>query len=123
MNVDIFSETQRLALLDLMVLAMYADSNLTLAEASCVQRLLALMGHATDYDRQKQFDAAITRVRRRAGNAAANTAYAAELAGEFITSEARGKVCDLLGELMSSDHQVAPTEALFLKQLKQQFQN
>lgn len=123
MNIDLFSDAQRLALLDLMVLAMYADSNLTLAETSCVQRLLTLMGQTTDYDRQKQFDAAITRVRRRAGNAAANTVYAAELAAEFKSSEARGKVCDLISELMASDHQVAPAEAHFLKQLKQQFQS
>ena len=122
MNLDGFSGEQRQALLDLMVLAMYADSNLTLAETSCVQRLLASMGFATDYDRQKQFDAAITRVRRRAGSAAANLPYADEMARCFTTPEERQQVSSLLGELMASDHQAAPAETRFMEQIRQRFQ-
>jgi uncharacterized tellurite resistance protein B-like protein len=123
MNIDSFSETQRQGLLDLIVLAMYTDGNLALAEASCVERLLAAMGFATAYDRQKQFDASVTRVRQHSSSVAATASYAAELTKHFTTPDQRSQVCAQIGELMSSDNQVSAAETRFLNQVRQGFQS
>ena len=109
-------------LLDLIVLAMYTDGNLALAEASCVERLLAAMGFATAYDRQRQFDASVTRVRQHSGSTAGGSGYVAELTRHFTTPEQRSQVCALLGELVSSDKQVSAAETRFLNQVRQEFQ-
>ena len=58
------SEGQKQALMDLLVLGMYADHNLSSAEDACVQRLLAQFKFPSEYDRQQFSDAAFTRASR-----------------------------------------------------------
>ena len=48
---------------------MYMDGNLAMAEEARVQDLLAAMGFATDYDRNRQFDESVTRIRRQCADA------------------------------------------------------
>ena len=50
MNVQVFNEAQQQALLDLLVLAMYADGHLGSAEDDRVRRLLAAQGQTAEYD-------------------------------------------------------------------------
>ena len=64
MNIKDFTEPQMQALLDLAMLAMYADGHLASAEDERVHRLLRAMGFATDYDCDKHYDASIARVSR-----------------------------------------------------------
>ena len=58
-----FSTAQQRALLDLLVLAMYADGHLTTIEDEQLQKLLTAFGHTEEFDRQREFDAAVTRMR------------------------------------------------------------
>ena len=65
MNLADFNDAQRQALLDLTMLAMYADGILAAVEDEQVGRLLTALGCDTDYDRAKQYDASDSRGRAR----------------------------------------------------------
>src|SRR5687768_5260813 len=95
MNLNDFTEAQRQALLDLAMLAMYADGHLAAAEDERIQRLLTAMGFSTDYDRGKHFDASVSRVSRHSATAAAARAHAESLAKTFATREQRRRVHDI----------------------------
>ncbi|MDB6023243.1 MAG: hypothetical protein JWQ04_3100 [Pedosphaera sp.] len=81
LNLAGFTPQQNQALLDLLVLAMYMDGNLAQVEEARVQQLLAAMGFASDYDRNREFDASVTRVRRKSQTAAAVKTLTAALTG------------------------------------------
>jgi uncharacterized tellurite resistance protein B-like protein len=119
MNLNDFSEPQRQALLDLALLAMYADGHLASVEDERVQTLLIAMGFATDYDRGRHHDASVTRVSRHTGTAEAARAHATALAQSFTTREQRQKVQDILEDLVKSDNTVAPQETSFLALLRE----
>ena len=79
-----------------------------------VHRLLDGLGYGTEYDRDKQYDAAISRVSRKSLTAEAAKQHAVKLAEVFTTPEQRLKVHDLLGELVTSDSRVSLQEGEFL---------
>jgi uncharacterized tellurite resistance protein B-like protein len=116
-----FSATQRQALLDLLVLAMYVDGHLTLAEDARLKRLLTAMGCETDYDRNRLADAAVTRVRQHSLTAQAAREHALELSRHFIITEHRRQVCDWLDDLLASDGRVDPQEGQFISVIKELF--
>lgn len=122
MNFTEFTEPQRQALLDLMVLGMYADSRLTSAEDERVHRLLATMGFESEYDRDKQLDASITRIRQHAQTLELARAHATLLSQNFTTSEQRREVYKLLDDLMASDNQIVPQESQILAVVKEVFE-
>jgi hypothetical protein len=122
MNIHEFSEQQQQALLDLAVLAMYADGHLAAVEDVSVQRLLAAMGHNTDFDRNKQFDAAVARLRRHTESVEAARTHATTLAHGFTTQAARQQAFDTLNGLVASDNQVAPQENSYLAVVRAAFQ-
>ena len=122
MNITDFTEQQRQALLDLLVLAMYADGHLASAEDARVQRLLTAMGFEPGYDHQRQFDAAVTRVRQHSQTAEAARAHATELARSFTTREHQRRVYDLLDDLMESDSRISAEESRFLSVVREIFQ-
>ncbi|EEF63302.1 hypothetical protein [Pedosphaera parvula] len=64
MDITDFTAGQRQALLDLVVLTMYMDGNLASIEAARIQQILTAMGLDSPYDRDKEFDASVTRVSR-----------------------------------------------------------
>ena len=57
MEISRLTESQRRALLDLLILAMYADGHLDLGEDARLQRLLTSMGVDTEYDRDRELAA------------------------------------------------------------------
>jgi hypothetical protein len=122
-NLDLgdFSPQQNKALLDLFVLAMYMDGNLARVEAARVSQLLGAMGLASDYDRDREFDAAVTRIRRQPQTAEAGRITAAKLAKNFTTRGQQQGVYDLLGELTALDGSVSPEESRLLATLKEAF--
>lgn len=122
MNIYDFSEQQQQALLDLVVLAMYADGHLAAVEDANVQRLLAAMGHNTDFDRNKHYDAAVARLRRHTESVEAARTHATTLAKSFTTSATRQQAYDALNELVGSDNQVAPQEDSYLSVVRAAFQ-
>ena len=122
MNLKGFTEQECQGLLDLAVLAMYADGHLALVEDARVQRLLTAMGCDSDYDRDKHYDAAVSRVSRHSQTVEVARAHAATLAQVFTTREHRRQAYDVLSDLAASDNQVAPQEGSYLAVVRQAFQ-
>ena len=122
MNIKDLTEQQRQALLDLAMLAMYADGHLASAEDERVHRLLTTMGFGTGYDRGKQYDAAIARISPHSQTTAAAQAHTATLAESFATREQQRFVLEVLDDLLSSDSGVAPQESNYLAVVKEVFQ-
>jgi uncharacterized tellurite resistance protein B-like protein len=119
MNPSALTSVQQQALLDLAMLAMYADGHLASSEDARVLRLLTALGYNTDYDRGRLYDVAVTRVRQHLTTADAASSYARELAAAFPDAGQRRDVHDLLTEILSSDNRVAPQEATFLTTVRQ----
>jgi hypothetical protein len=113
-----FTEPQRKALLDLLILAMYADGHLASVEDARVDRLLTAMGYTDAYDRQQQCDASVTRVRQHADTAERIRAHGAALAKSFTTRGQCRTVYALLEELISSDTHIAAVESQFLEMIR-----
>jgi uncharacterized tellurite resistance protein B-like protein len=122
MDLADFSASQREALLDLAVLGMYADGHLAAAEDERVGRLLDGMGFATDYERARQYDAAVARVSRHSGKPEALQEKARSLAQSFTTAEQRRFVHNILRDLVASDGGISPAESQFLSAVRESLQ-
>ncbi len=120
-NLNDFTAPQRRAVLDLVILAMYADGRLTSVEDARVERLLTAMGYADAYDRQQQFDAAVTRVRKHAEKPDQARAHAAKLAATFTSREQRREIYKLLEEIVSSDAHITSEESQLLEVVRELF--
>jgi hypothetical protein len=118
-NLSEFNLPQRTALLDLAILAIYADSHLTVAEDERIHRLLAAMGSRDEHDAAVLYDAAVSRVSRVVANSQKAAEHALKLAQEFTTREQRQIVQEVLRDLIASDEKVAPQESVFLRKLRE----
>jgi hypothetical protein len=121
MNLSDFTIDQRQALLDLLILGMYADRNLASAEDACVQRLLASFNFLSDWERDAFSDAAFTRASGHTGSPEAMRAYVRELAPRFSTFEMRQGVYAKLNDLLTSDGRVTTEESQLLAAVKTAF--
>ena len=121
MNLADFTTDQRQALMDLLVLGMYADRNLASAEDACVQRLLASFNFLSDSERDAFSDAAFTRASRHTGSLEAIRSYVRQLAPRFSTFEMRRGVYTSLNELLTSDGRVTTEESQLLAAVKTAF--
>lgn len=119
MEISRLSDQQRQALLDLLILAMYADGRLDLVEDARLQRLLASMGVDTEYDRDRILDESITRLREHSKNSETARARAIQLAQYFTDAEQCRGVYQVLEQQMNSDNNVAPAERDFLSAMRQ----
>jgi Tellurite resistance protein TerB len=119
-NTDLTPE-QKQALMDLLVLGMYADRNLASAEDACVQKLLASLQFASDSERDRFADAAFTRTSRHTGSSQEIQAYVNALAPRFTSAELRQSVYDRLNELLTSDGRVTTEESQLLAAVKTAF--
>jgi uncharacterized tellurite resistance protein B-like protein len=122
MKIKDFSEHQKQALLDLVTLAMYADSHLAAVEDERVLRLLGAMGFDNDYDRSKRYDDAVSRVSRHSQTAESARAYALEQAQAFPTDQQRRLVAEALDDMVTSDSNVASSENSFLSIVRAVFE-
>lgn len=121
MDLADFSTDQRQALIDLLVLGMYADRNLAAAEEACVQKLLASFNFLSDSERDAFSDAAFTRASRHTGSPEAIRAYVNQLAPRFSTFEMRRGVYGKLNELLTSDGRVTTEESQLLAAVRTAF--
>ncbi|MEW6157909.1 MAG: tellurite resistance TerB family protein [Verrucomicrobiota bacterium] len=121
MDIKKLSLEQQQAVLDLMVLAMYSDGHLTSAEDERVTRLLQSMGHASEYERTRQYDAAVTRIRQQVQKPEDAQTHAARLSQRFSSREQRVGVYQLLEEILASDEGVTPPENSFLSTVRDAF--
>jgi len=122
MNISGFSEPQREAFLDLLVLGMYSDHKLTLAEDASVQSVLDGFRCESDYERNKYLDAATARVREKARTEDSARAYAVGLAQKFKSPEHQRTVYEMLERVLASDNAVSARESGLLSVVKEAFQ-
>lgn len=116
-----YTEVDRRALLDLLILAMYIDGHLAHVEDVRLRRILDTMGFATEFDRNREFDAAVTRVRPHVENRERARSYAADLAHRFGSVEERRFVLDALDEFMKCDSAISAEEMRLLALVKELF--
>ena len=123
MDVDLtgFSATQQQALLDLLILAMYADGHLTTFEDEQLQKLLASMGFVDEIDRQRTFDAAVTRIRPALQSIQKAKALALGLAEAFTVRSQQKQVFAAVEQIMTFDNHVSAWENTLLMELRMKF--
>jgi len=119
MEISRLTDSQRQALLDLLILAMYADGHLDLGEDARLERLLASMGVETEYDRGRLLDDSITRLRVYSQNPQLARTYAAQLARSFTDPEQCRGVYQLIEQQVNSDTSVVPAEHEFLSAMRE----
>jgi uncharacterized membrane protein YebE (DUF533 family) len=119
MEIARLTDEQRNALLDLLILAMYADGRLDLEEDARLNRLLTAMGFETEYDRDRELDDSITRLREYSQNPQVARARATQLAQSFTDLEQCRGVYQLVEQQVNSDNSVVPAEHEFLSAIRQ----
>jgi uncharacterized tellurite resistance protein B-like protein len=119
MEIARLTDQQRNALLDLLILAMYADGRLDLEEDARLDRLLTAMGFETEYDRDRQLDESITRLREYSQNPQVARTRATQLAQSFTDAEQRRGVYQLVEQQVNSDTSMVPAEHEFLSAIRQ----
>jgi len=122
MNTTGFTQEQKQALLDLLIIGMYADHNLASAEDARIDELLATFQFPSDYERQMFSDAAFTRVSRETASPATIRASVAELAKHFPSREIRRRAYDILDDLITSDSRVTSEESQLLSVTRELFE-
>jgi hypothetical protein len=122
MNIAGFTQEQKQALFDLLVVGMYADHNLTSAEDDRIQKVLDAFELPSDYERQRFSDAAFTRASRQAGSPEAIRAYVTQVAGHFQDRDIRRRAYDILDDLLTSDGRVTSEESQLLSATREVFQ-
>jgi nicotinamide mononucleotide adenylyltransferase len=123
MDIDLtdFSAAQQRALFELLVLAMYADGHLTTVEDEQLQKLLTAMGHSEEFDRQREFDAAVTRMRPFIRSIQKAKEQAVLLAEAFTTRSQQKQVYAAVQQIMISDKHVSSWEGTLLSELRLKF--
>jgi len=121
MNATGFTDSQKQALMDLLVVGMYADRNLAAAEDDCIQHRLARFEFLSDYERRQFIDASFTRASRHAASPEAVRAYVIQLAVAFPTADLRRSVYDTLDELLASDGRLTSEEGQLLVVVREAF--
>ena len=122
MNITGFTQEQKQALLDLLLIGMYADHNLASAEDQRIQQLLDTFQFPSEYEREKYSDAAFTRASRQSASPEAIRAYVSQIVGHFPNREIRQRAYGILDELLTSDSKVTSEESELLKATKDIFQ-
>ena len=120
MDIDVtdFSAVQQLALFDLLILAMYADGHLSTVEDELLQQLLAAMGYQEESDRQREFDAAVTRIRPFVPSIQKAKDQALLLASAFTVRGQQKKVYAAVQQIMTADKHVSSWESTLLSELR-----
>ena len=124
MDIDLtgFTVEQQQALFDLLILAMFADGHLSSAEDERLQQLLLAMGYKDEFERQREFDASVTRIRPSIQSIWLAKSYAIELAEAFTTRDQHKRVYAAVQQIMTSDDQhVSTWENTLLTELRLKF--
>jgi uncharacterized membrane protein YebE (DUF533 family) len=114
MEISRLTLQQQAALLEILILAMYADGRLDLDEDARLNRVLASMGLENEYDRDRVLDETITRLREYSTNPQNARAHAVLLAQLFKDPEQCRGLYQLIEQQVNSDNSVVPAEHEFL---------
>jgi hypothetical protein len=123
MDIDLtgFTAAQKQALFDLLILAMYADGHLTSFEDEQLQKLLAALGFTDEIDRQREFDAAVTRIRPALQSIYKAKELALGLADEFTARPQQKLVFAAVEKIMTFDNNISTWENTLLSELRMKF--
>jgi hypothetical protein len=123
MEIDLkeFSPDQQQALFDLLILAMYADGHLTSLEDEQLQHLLTTMGHSEESARQREYDAAVTRIRPMIQTIYLAKTHAIALADCFTSRPQQIKVLAAVYQIMNTDLHISSWESTLLSELRMKF--
>ena len=123
MDIDltVFSAAQQRALFDLLILAMYADGHLTTFEDEQLQKILGAMGFNDETDRQREFDAAVTRIRPNIQSIYKAKQLALGLASEFTLRSQQKQVFAAVEQIMTFDNNISTWENTLLSELRMKF--
>ena len=113
-----YTAAQQQALFELLILAMYADGHLTTVEEEQLQKLLTAMGYAEESDRQREFDATVTRVRPFIQSLQKAKERALALADAFSTRRQQQQVYAAVQQIMTFDQHVSTWETTLLSELR-----
>lgn len=113
MNTKGFSDEQKAALTDLLVLGMYQDRHVASAEDERIKTLLASFGLGSEYARQQFVDAAFARVNQHPQTTESVRSTIFDCAAKFKEAQ-RKQALDALAELLASDNKVTNEENRFL---------
>ena len=116
-----FTDQQKQALVDLLVLGMYADGNLDVIEDEKARRVLDSIAFSSDSARQYFLDASFARARKYNVTPDAARQYIAESAKHFPTPAMRREVYHLLEDSLSSDRTIADLEMRLLAVVAEEF--
>ena len=114
MNTKGFSDDQKAALLDLLILGMYQDGHIAAAEDDRVKLLASSFELGSDYARQQFIDASFGRVNRHQRTPEAIRSAVFESGSAFRDEKQRRQALDALAELLASDNRVTNEENRFL---------
>jgi hypothetical protein len=121
MNLTNFTDEQKQALLDLLIMGMYADSNLADVEDRKIEGVAATIKFSPESERKRFIDASITRARQHLGSPQSAHAFVADIAKHFPTPDIRQKAYADLEELLASDNKVVDKENQLLGVVKDEF--
>jgi hypothetical protein len=123
MDIDLtgFSPAQKQALFDLLILAMYADGNLSTVKHDQLQKMLAAMGFVDEIDRQREFDAAVTKIRPSIQSIYKAKELALGLADEFTLRSQQKQVFAAVEQIMTFDNNISTWENTLLMELRMKF--
>ena len=123
MDIDLsgLSASQQRVVFDLLILAMYADGPLTSDEDEHLQKLLVAFGYAENFDRQREFDAAVTRTRPFLQSIQKAKDQALLLAEAFTSRKQQKQVYAAVQQIMTADKNVSSWESTLLSELGLKF--
>ncbi len=118
MEISKLTLQQQGALLEILILAMYADGSLDLEEDARLNRVLTAMGVETEYDRDRVLDETITRLREYSQTPQLARTHAVQLAQSFTDPEQCRGLYQLIEQQVNSDNSVVPAEHEFLSAMR-----
>ena len=111
---------QREAIIDLLLLAIYSDSHISLTEEEALERAIAEQGWESDYPKDLYLAQASARVRAAAETEETVKAKIKECAAHFTTPPAQAAAYSVVHSVLSADGLAEP-EQLFLSKLNKAF--
>ena len=121
MSLTGFTDQQKQALVDLLVLGMYADGNLDLIEDEKARQVLDAIQFSSDSARQYFLDASFARARKNGAAAKTARSYVSEIAGSFPTPAMRRQVYSALEDSLMSDQKISGKESELLLIVSEEF--
>jgi hypothetical protein len=116
-----FLAPQQHALFDLLILAMYADGHLTTVDDPQLKALLLDMGFTEEADRQREFDAAVDRMRPAVKSFWKAREQAILLADVFTVRQQQKQVFAAVEQIMTADQHVSSWENTLLMELRMKY--